>query len=91
MPGGPDPNADAIGWYNYNSAGYLSKAVRGKLPNAWGLYDMSGNVLSGPGIGWIIILQAQSPTLPDLSKASPVPYGAAAWAVPPRTCDLPIV
>ena len=42
--GGPDPNADAIGWYNSNANPYLPKAVRGKLPNAWGLYDMSGNV-----------------------------------------------
>ena len=44
VPGGPDPNADAIGWYNSNANPYLPKAVRGKLPNAWGLYDMSGNV-----------------------------------------------
>jgi formylglycine-generating enzyme required for sulfatase activity len=38
-----DPNLDKIGWYcgNDNTS---TKAVGGKRPNAWGLYDMSGNV-----------------------------------------------
>ena len=40
---GYDPNLDAIGWYCYNS-GSKTHAVAGKAPNAWGLYDMSGNV-----------------------------------------------
>ena len=38
-----DPNLDAIGWYYYNS-GSETHPVAGKAPNAWGLYDMSGNV-----------------------------------------------
>ena len=37
-----DPNLDAIGWYCYNSGGETHPAA-GKSPNAWGLYDMSGN------------------------------------------------
>jgi formylglycine-generating enzyme required for sulfatase activity len=36
-------NADEIGWYDKNS-GRASKPVKGKAPNALGLYDMSGNV-----------------------------------------------
>jgi len=44
-----DPNLDLIGWYAGNSgspgtAEYGSKPVGGKEANAWGLYDMSGNV-----------------------------------------------
>ncbi len=34
---------DDIGWYRGNSEGH-SHDVGGKLPNAWGLYDMLGNV-----------------------------------------------
>lgn len=40
---GYDPNLDAIGWYCYNSDNQ-THPVAGKAPNAWGLYDMSGNV-----------------------------------------------
>jgi formylglycine-generating enzyme required for sulfatase activity len=40
---GGDPNCDKIAWYtNYSSS--TTHAVGGKTPNAWGLYDMSGNV-----------------------------------------------
>ena len=38
-----DLNLNAIGWYCYNSE-YKTHPVAQKTPNAWGLYDMSGNV-----------------------------------------------
>ena len=38
-----DPVADAIGWYCQN-AGKRSHEVGQKKPNAWGLFDMAGNV-----------------------------------------------
>ena len=43
---GDDPGYTQLGnnaWYGANSGG-ASHAVGGKLPNRWGLYDMSGNV-----------------------------------------------
>ena len=40
---GVDVNLDAIGWYCGNSQNMI-KPVAGKKPNAWGLYDMNGNV-----------------------------------------------
>ena len=40
---GYDPNLDAIAWYTYNSE-VQTHPVAKKDPNAWGLYDMSGNV-----------------------------------------------
>jgi formylglycine-generating enzyme required for sulfatase activity len=38
-----DQNLDAIGWYCGNDAA-TTNPVGQKIPNAWGLYDMSGNV-----------------------------------------------
>ena len=38
-----DPNADKIGWYQKNSGKTVHPASQ-KTPNAWGLYDMAGNV-----------------------------------------------
>ncbi len=38
-----DTNLDEMGWYCYNSE-YKTNPVAQKEPNAWGLYDMHGNV-----------------------------------------------
>jgi formylglycine-generating enzyme required for sulfatase activity len=43
VPYGGSGNLDAIAWYAGNSAGQ-THPVGQKQPNAWGLYDMLGNV-----------------------------------------------
>ena len=40
---GKDPNLDAMGWYCGNSSNTIH-AVAEKKANAWGIYDMHGNV-----------------------------------------------
>ena len=43
QPDGNDPNLNLIGWYNWNS-GSKTHPVGQKDPNAWGLFDIAGNV-----------------------------------------------
>ncbi|MFM8476035.1 MAG: formylglycine-generating enzyme family protein [Planctomycetaceae bacterium] len=43
IPNGLDPALEKLGWFNDNS-GRMKQAVRQKQCNAWGLYDVHGNV-----------------------------------------------
>ena len=42
--GSPEPNLEDIAWYYANTPAETHNVIQGKQPNAWGLFDMSGNV-----------------------------------------------
>ena len=44
LPDGDDPNLDQIGWFNGNNTPRVTHPLGAKEANAWGLFDMSGNI-----------------------------------------------
>lgn len=50
--GGLDPNLDGIAWFLYNASG-SAHPVASKQANAWGFFDMSGNVWEWTHDGYV--------------------------------------
>jgi formylglycine-generating enzyme required for sulfatase activity len=67
-----DPNLDAMGWYCGNNSPDGHKEVGQKQANAWGLYDMHGNVLEWVWDGY----RADYQNLPSVNPVHNVGPGA---------------
>ena len=71
-----DANANPIAWFCANSGG-SAHPVRTKLPNAWGLYDMAGNLsewihdYSENFLGTEAVVDPVGPTAPALQGHGP--------------------
>ena len=59
------PEMDEVGWYSYNSS-EQTHSVGQKLPNAWGLYDMHGNVWE-----WCLDFYGDYPASPVTDPTGP--------------------
>jgi formylglycine-generating enzyme required for sulfatase activity len=68
-------NLSEIAWYGANSGGQ-AHAVGGKQPNAWGLYDMIGNVFEMSNDGGTLTRIGGSYASPAEDVGGPVRYAA---------------
>jgi sulfatase modifying factor 1 len=76
---------DAMGWWKHN-ADERTHAVKGKQPNAWGLYDMHGNVWE-----WCSDFYGDYPAGPVSDPAGPLTgtqrvARGGSWNVPASLC-----
>ena len=74
-----DAGAGAIAWYKVNSTGQ-AHPVKGRAANAWGLYDMAGNVYEWTGDWYTKTLGAAAATDPaGPAKGSERVFKGGAW------------
>ena len=79
-----DPNLSPIAWYNWTS-GNRTHPVMQKLPNAWGLYDILGNIPELTYSSWAtedFTGPVSDPIHPPSPSDSVVDRGGAANGVP---------
>ena len=85
--GNDDGNLGKHAWYNSDSE-FKTHPAGQKRPNAWGLYDMLGNVLEWCGDGYDEKYYASSPPAdpPGASEASARVFRGGCWSSFARYC-----
>ncbi|HQZ64500.1 MAG TPA: SUMF1/EgtB/PvdO family nonheme iron enzyme, partial [Planctomycetaceae bacterium] len=90
VPEGNDPAMDKLGWFDENSE-QKTQPVKRKLANAWGLYDMHGNVWEWCVDVWDEVAYKSH----SIGVADPVNRGeegaanvlrGGSWEAPARNC-----
>ena len=74
---------DDIAWHGGNSQGKTHE-VGGKQPNAWGLYDMLGNVFEWVGDGWVNHYEPGAATDPQVLSGAQRVLRGGSWDSYPR-------
>jgi formylglycine-generating enzyme required for sulfatase activity len=87
-----DGNLDSVAWF-YTGNFDATHPVRQKQPNAWGLYDMLGNVWEWTDdwyVGWYqtLPMEAEWAYAPRVTRGGAWNYGGA-WNFAPRSGDPP--
>jgi formylglycine-generating enzyme required for sulfatase activity len=83
--GATEGDLNRAGWYRANSGKTVHK-IGQKEPNAWGIYDMHGNLYE-PSLDYIVSFDDLSTTNPEGKRFAT--HGAArggAWMEPPDRC-----
>jgi formylglycine-generating enzyme required for sulfatase activity len=83
--GDTEADLDKIGWYGGNS-GNTIHPVGTKLPNAWGLHDMHGNVWEWCGDGFDAYPEGEVVDPFGPTTGSFRVYRGGGWAAPSRHC-----
>ena len=79
------PKLEAIAWFTGNSCG-TPQAGGMKLPNAWGLHDMIGNLYEPCQDWWALYPAAAETNPPPVAQGKGTIYRGGSWRSNAQNC-----